>query len=422
MTVIFVGILFIVTYIFIALERIPRMVTAALGALILLLFKFITFEDAVKAIDFNTLGLLIGMMILVSIARRSGMFEFLSALIIKAGKGNMWFIVVGLAGLTALLSAFLDNVTTVLLVVPLTISMANELDIDPIPILIIEILASNIGGTATLIGDPPNIMIGSATGLGFMDFLKNLAPVILIVFLLIPLIWLFFHKKIKPSPAGLAKIANTDAKEHIKDYKLMYQSIAVIIATMVGFVFHQSLHLESSIIAFTGGIILMVIAKEEPEDILLHIEWPTIFFFVGLFVMVGAVEKAGIMEMLAKRTIDISHGSTVLASGLILWLSALASAFIDNIPFVATMIPLIKDMGNMGFQGHINTLWWSLALGACLGGNGTLIGASANLITAGMAEKQGYRITFKNFFKIGFPVMIISVAIAQVYILIRYII
>lgn len=422
MAIALVGSLFVFTYIFIALEKIPRMLVALLGALILILFKFISFDEAVKSIDFNTIGLLIGMMIMVSIARRSGMFEYLSAKIIQLGKGNIWVIVMGLASLTALLSAFLDNVTTVLLVVPLTISMAEELDINPVPLLIIEVFSSNIGGTATLIGDPPNIMIGSATGLGFMDFLINLTPVIIIIFLVvIPLTWLFYRKNIQPSAEGLAKISQIEARTHIKDYKLLIQSVIMLVLTVLGFVLHQKLHLESSVIALTGGILLMVIAKEEPEDILLHVEWPTIFFFVGLFIMVGAVDKVGIIEILARKTIEISNGNMVLASGLILWLSALASSFIDNIPFVATMIPLIKEMGTMGFAGHINTLWWSLALGACLGGNGTLIGASANLITAGVAEKSGYRITFKDFMKVGFPVMILSIFIAQAYVLLRYV-
>lgn len=421
MTALLVGLFFVFIYVFIALERVPRMIVALLGTLVLLFLKVLTFEEAIKAIDFNTIGLLIGMMILVSIARRSGIFEYLSTKIISLSKGNMWFIVIGLSALTALLSALLDNVTTVLLVVPLTISLANDIEINPVPLLILEVFSSNIGGTATLIGDPPNIMIGSAAGLGFVDFLANLTPVIIIIFLVvIPVTWLFYRKGNRPSPEGVAKIAQTDAREHIKDYKLLIQSIVVLVLTIIGFVLHQQLHLESSVIALAGGIILMFIAREEPEDIMLHVEWPTIFFFIGLFIMVGSIEKVGIINMLAKETMNLSKGSVGLASAMILWLSAFASAFIDNIPFVATMIPLIKDMGAMGFGSHINTLWWSLALGACLGGNGTLIGASANLVTAGMAEKYGYKITFKSFFKVGFPVMILSILISQAYILIRY--
>lgn len=417
-----VGTLFISTYVFIALERIPRMLVALMGALTVLLLKFINFAEAIAAIDFNTIGLLIGMMILVSIARRSGMFEYLAVQIIKAGKGNMWFMVMALATMTALLSALLDNVTTVLLVIPLTISIASELDINPIPLMIIEVLSSNIGGTATLVGDPPNIMIGSATGLGYVDFLVNLFPITFVIFIVvIPLTWFFFRKNIIPSPEGLANVAKTDAREQIKDYKLMVQSLIVLTATTLGFVLHQSLHLESSVIALAGAIILMLIAKEEPEDILLQVEWPTIFFFIGLFIMVGALEKVGIIEFLSRQTVQLSQGNIVLASGLVLWFSALASSFVDNIPYVATMIPLIKEMGVLGFGDQINTLWWSLALGACLGGNGTLIGASANLIVAGLAEKSGYRLSFKDFLKAGFPVMLLSILISQIYILIRYI-
>ncbi len=419
--VFFTGGLFLATYAMIMLEKIHRTVVALAGAMIVIFAGIISQEKAIEYVDFNTIGLLIGMMIIVGITRHTGVFEYMAVYAAKAAKGEPAKIMISLATITAVTSAFLDNVTTVLLIVPVTFAIAKQLEINPIPFLIAEVVASNIGGTATLIGDPPNIMIGSATGLGFMDFVIALAPVIVVVHIA-TMIWLkILYRKDMVARDELKKgILAMDEKKEIKDERLLKKCLIVIGVTVLGFVLHQFLHLESGTVALGGATLLLLLTREDPEHALAAVEWPVIFFFVGLFIIVGALENVGIIEAIAKKSLELTGGAMLPTGLLILWLSAIASAFVDNIPFVATMIPLIQDMGRLGGIADLNPLWWSLSLGACLGGNGTLIGASANVVVAGMAEKRGILITFINFTKVAFPMMIMSIIICTGYLALFY--
>ncbi|SCM81646.1 46 kDa membrane protein [uncultured Sporomusa sp.] len=414
-------IVFLITYILIILEKIPRMVVAMGGGIIMLLLGFLTQETALKNdIDFNTLGLLTGMMILVAIIRRTGVFEALAIWSASITRGEPLRLLALLSFITATVSAFLDNVTTVLLIVPVTLTLTKMLQVNPVPFLISEIIASNVGGTATLIGDPPNIMIGSATGLDFNSFIINLAPISIIVLAVtIALLLLIYRKELHIDEKNREAILRLNCREEIKDWQLLKKSLAVLALTIVAFVLHGYLQLESATIALSGAILLMLISRVAPEDVLTEVEWPTIFFFVGLFVLVGGLKATGVIGELAHWTLSVTQGDLVQTSLLVLWVSAIASAFIDNIPFVATMIPMLQEMGQLSGM-RLEPLWWSLALGACLGGNGTLIGASANVIVAGIAEKNGIRLLFIPYLKIAFPLMIISIILCHVYLLLRY--
>ncbi len=419
----FAVIVFILTYILIMSEKIHRAVVALLGAVIVLFAGVIHFEEAIHHIDWNTIGLLIGMMIIVGITRRSGVFEFVAIWAAKKAKGEPMRILVALAVITAVASALLDNVTTVLLIVPVTFSITRELDINPVPFLITEIMASNIGGTATLIGDPPNIMISGPAGLSFMDFVLNLTPIAIVIFIVTILILrVIFRRDMTATEQLKQKIMQFDEKQELKDIALMKKSLFVLAITIIGFGFHGALHIENSIIALAGATLLLLITREEPEEVLLTVEWPTIFFFVGLFAVVGSLEVNGVIKWIAEKAIEITGGELMTTGLLVLWLSALASSFVDNIPFVATMIPMIKEMGPEGLQvfTNLDPIWWSLALGACLGGNGTIIGAAANVIVSGLAEKNGSRISFIGYMKIAFPLMILSIIISTIYLLLFY--
>ncbi|EJO5348999.1 ArsB/NhaD family transporter [Clostridium botulinum] len=413
-------IIFIIVYALIISEKVNRVVASLSGAAIMLILKLITQENAFLKIDFNTIGLLVGMMIIVNITKRTGVFEYIAIKAAKFSKGNPIKILILFSIITAILSALLDNVTTVLLIVPVTLVITKTLEIDPIPFLMCEIFSSNIGGTATLIGDPPNLMIGSAADLSFLDFVKNLAPVVILI-LLITLFGMhhLYKNSIKTSEEDKKKIMALDESKAIRDRTLMRKSLSVLALTLIGFLLHGSLGFESATIAIAGSAILLGISKVDPEEILQETEWGTIFFFIGLFIMTGVLEDVGIMKVLAQKTLELTKGNLVMTGIFVLWISAFASAFIDNIPFVATMIPLIKAMGTMGGM-NIAPLWWALALGACLGGNGTMIGASANLVVIGIAEKSGYKISFKRYFKFGFPVMLISIIISTAYLLIFF--
>lgn len=409
---------FLATYGIIVSEKIHRTVIALVGAGIMALTKILSPEQAVEAIDFNTIGLLVGMMIIVGITRQTGVFEYLAIKAAKRSNGQPLKIMAALALVTAVLSAFLDNVTTVLLIVPVTFAIANKLEINPLPILIAEILASNIGGTSTLIGDPPNIMIGSATGLGFVDFMVNLAPVIAVVYVLtLFFLRIIYRKQLVTRPELQKSIMDMDEDKEIKDHSLLRKCLIVLALTISGFILHQFVHLESSVIALSGASLLLLLSREDPEHILHAVEWPVIFFFVGLFILVGALEHVGVIETVAKVALDLTGGQMVPTAMLILWISAIASAFVDNIPFVATMIPMLQDMGRLGGIENLNLLWWSLSLGACLGGNGTIIGASANVVVIGMAEKRGFHISFVGYMKIAFPLMIMSIIVSTIYLL-----
>lgn len=409
---------FIVTYVLIMTEKFNRTAVAMVGAFLMVILNIEGQEDALRYIDFNTIGLLIGMMIIVNIMKKSGIFQYVAIKAAKLSKGDPWKIVLYFCTITAFSSAFLDNVTTVLLIVPVTLVITDTLELNPIPFLVPEILIANIGGTATLIGDPPNIMIGSATGLGFMDFVTALSPVVVVIFFLTMFAFKYgYRMHYRASEENKRKISKMDEKLAIKDPILMKKSIIVLAFTILGFVLHQALGYESATIALFAGSVLLLISKVDVEDIFLEIEWATIFFFIALFMLVGALEQVGVMEYLAMKLLDFTGGNMMMTMIVVLWFSAIISSFLDNIPFVATMIPLIKNFGEMS-GSDVTPLWWALALGACLGGNGTLIGASANVIVTGLLARHGQKLSFGYYFKIGFPLMIISIAISTVYLVI----
>ena len=412
-------IVFVVVMGVIISEKLHRAVVAVAGAIILVLLGVLNLETSVSYIDYNTIGLLIGMMLFVAVVKHSGLFEYLAVKSAKIAKGDPWRMMIIFIVITALLSGLLDNVTTVLLVGPMTFAITKEMGLNPVPYILTQILASNIGGTGTLIGDPPNIMIGSATGLTFMDFLVN--DGLIIIFVLIATIigfYFVYGKKLNATPEAMAKVMALDEKALIKDKALLIKSIILIILIVAAFVLHSVIHVESSIIALAGASIMMIIGRQSFETIVQDVEWPTIIFFVALFIVVGGMQETGVIDMFADVIIDATGGRTVLTMLIILWVSALLSSTLDNIPFVAAMIPLIAAMGDAGMD--VMPLWWALSLGACLGGNGTIIGASANVVLTGVSAKHGYPITYMQFLKIGFPMMIMSIVICTVYMLIRY--
>lgn len=411
--------IFAIVMLLIISEKIDRTVVALSGAALMFVFKILTFEEGISHIDFNTLFVLIGMMIVVSIVKKSGLFEYVAILTAKISKGDPSKIMVYFMIITAFLSAVLDNVTTVLLIGPMTLVISDILSINPIPFLITQILASNIGGTSTLIGDPPNIMIGSAAGLSFGDFIVNLGPIIVIILAIVIVIFkIFYRKQLVKSEESEKLIANLDEKKAIQDKTLLVKSILVLIMILIGFMSHSKLGIESSVVALSGACILLLIGKQDPHEIIYSVEWPTIAFFAGLFIIVGGLSNTGVISMLANLLITETHGNVFLTMFLILWISAIVSSFLDNIPFVATLIPLILTMQTQGMD--VMPLWWATSLGACLGGNGTLIGASANVVLASVGQKHGYPITFIDYLKIGFPIMILTIIISSAYLLIKF--
>ena len=420
-------IIFLIAYALIISEKIHRTVIALAGGTLLILFQVINQETAFQHIDFNTIGLLIGMMIMVAIVSQTGLFTYLAIWSAKKVNADPVKILVAIGALTAVTSALLDNVTTVLLITPVVFSITKQLKVSTMPYLFTEIITSNIGGTATLIGDPPNIMIGSAVKeLTFGAFINNMAGISLIILLItLVVLVLIYRNGLKTTEELKAKIMLVDERKEIKNVLLLKKCLFVLSLTIGTFCFHQVLHLESATVALSGAILLLLMtyakSEHELEKVFHKVEWLTIFFFIGLFVLVSGLVETGIISLLAKDLIELTAGNPVATAMVILWLSALASAFVDNIPFVATMIPLIKEMGTMGVAS-LEPLWWSLALGACLGGNGTLIGASANVIVAGLAAQEGYPISFIKYFKVAFPLMLLSIVISSVYIYVRYLI
>lgn len=413
--------IFLVIYGIIISEKINRTAISLFGAIVMIILGILNQEQAIEHIDFNTIGLLVGMMIIVNILKRTGVFEYLAIRAAKKAKGDPWKILVLFAIITAVSSAFLDNVTTILLIVPVTLVITDTLDTNPIPFMFTEILIANIGGTATLIGDPPNIMIGSATGLGFVDFIVNLAPVVIVIsFVVLFLLKLIYKDFLKAKDENKQKIMKMDETITIKDTLLLKKSLIVLFITILGFMVHSQFHLESATVALGGAALLLVISKIDPEEILFEVEWTTIFFFMGLFILVGSLVEVGVIDNLAKKMLELTKGNLFVTTLTILWVSAIASAFLDNIPFVATMIPLIKAMTASG-QLDANPLWWALALGACLGGNGTIIGASANVIVTGIMAKEGRPVSFMSFMRIGFPMMIVSIIISTIYLILFYV-
>ena len=420
---------FLITYAIIISEKINRAVIALLGAAFMVIVGVVDLHNVfTKHIEWGTITLLIGMMILVNITSKSGVFQYVAIKAAIGAQGHPIKILISLSLLTALGSAVLDNVTTVLRVVPVTLSITRILQVNPVPYLLSEIIFSNIGGTATLIGDPPNIMIGSANKhLDFNAFLLNLAPIVIIIIAVTATILYFMYRKqLIADPVQVKKLMSLDEKQYIKDPVLMKKSLTVLGLTIVGFMTHSIFHVDAAIIALTGATVLMLIGvkEHEIEEVFASVEWVTIFFFAGLFVLVGGLIDIGLIKMLAQKVIGITGGDISYASILILWVSGIASATIDNIPFVATMIPLINDMavglGLSPSDAQIDVLWWALALGACLGGNGTLIGASANVIVAGIASREGHKFSYMDFLKVGFPIMIVSLIISHIYIYVRY--
>ncbi|KPV41384.1 hypothetical protein AN478_02050 [Thiohalorhabdus denitrificans] len=426
---------FVLSYVVIMTERINRAVVALIGAGLLIVLGILPQSTAVAGIDFNTIGLLTGMMVIVAISRQSGVFQYLAIKSAKWARGRPWGILVMLSIVTAVLSALLDNVTTVLLIVPVALLICDELEINPYPILLALIMASNVGGTATLIGDPPNIMIGTQTDLTFNDFLFNLAPIVPLIFAvtLVPL-YLIYGRYMGASEEGMQRVMAFRERDAITDPGLLKRSLLVVGLVVVGFMMHHSLGLQPATVAMFGAALLLLLytvglapdeASERVHNIFAEVEWVTIFFFVGLFMLVAGIEHVGLLELMADKVLAATGGDFMATSFAIMWVSAVASAIVDNIPFVATLIPMIKSMlpafQEAGLQGAPESaIWWSLALGACLGGNGSLIGASANLITAGFAERAGHPIRFLPFLAVAFPLMLLQVAIASFYVWYRY--
>lgn len=410
---------FVVVMITIMTEKLHRSLAAITGAMIVLALHVMPFDAAMEHIDFNTLGVLLGMMLFVSVVKLSGVFEFLAIKCARLAKGDPWKIMLLFVLLTAVLSAFLDNVTTVLLIGPMTLTVCKLLDVNPIPFFMTEILASNIGGTATLIGDPPNIMIGSAAGYSFFDFILYDAPAVAIILVaILGVFYALYGRKMNVDDEHKTRIMELDEHAQIKNRRLLKQSVVMTALVVVGFMAHGALGLESCIIALGAAGNIMLISGESIEEALSNVEWTTLSFFAGLFVIVGALAETGVIGMLANGLIDATGGNVFITMLVLLIGSAVISSFLDNIPFVATMIPILLAMESTGMD--VTPLWWAVSLGACLGGNGTLIGASANVVLSDISKKHGHEITFAKFFKTGFPIMLLTILIAGVYLVVRF--
>ncbi len=429
------GAILLIAYIFIATEKIQKSVVALVGAGLTLLLGLLPFhahydeaagvyvKSVFEYISFDVIFLLVGMMILVEIASKSGVFKWMALELLKMTKGHPKWVLFTLAAFTAVASAFLDNVTTVVLMMPVTFVIANELDIDPVPFLITEVLASNIGGTATLIGDPPNIIIGAKAGLSFMDFIYELTDIVAIIFLVSTCVLIFmFRKQLVSTPEKMTHVANIDNSKTITDKKLMIRSMVVLFLVILGFVTHDMTGIPAYVFALAGAAILLIF--EKPKEIYENVEWMTIFFFIGLFIIIGGFEANGGISFLADKLIELTQGSLTAATMLILWGSGILSGIVDNIPYTATMAPLIAEVQHtMPFAAHIHEhhpLWWSLSLGACLGGNLTIIGAAANVIVSETAASKNYPITFMRFMKYGALVTFISLTLSSIYLYLRY--
>jgi Na+/H+ antiporter NhaD/arsenite permease-like protein len=402
----------------IATERVDRTKVALLGAIALLLTQTIDQEVAIEAIDWNTLGLLAGMMLMVKLTEPTGVYTWLAIRAGQLSQGQPLAVVASLAITTAVLSAFLDNLTTVLLMVPITFLLADALDIDPIPLVITEIVVSNIGGTATLIGDPPNILIAGATGLSFTQFIVNLAPIAAVTFVVVTgALYLAFRSRLRVSPEARKRVAALDARRSIEDAAELKRTVPILVATILLFFAHQALHLEPATVALTGASVMLLVTRQPVERALAGIEWPTLFFFIGLFVMVGALEHTGAIDEVAHGIANITAGDRNAELLGIAWASAFGSGLVDNIPFTAAMIPVVDQLqGDSGDDAY----WWALAIGACFGGNATLIAAAANVAAAGMAARAGRPIAFITFLRIGVPVTLGSMLLATAYIALRY--
>jgi Na+/H+ antiporter NhaD/arsenite permease-like protein len=410
--------IFAVALVVIATERVDRTKVALLGAVLMILTQTVDQEQAIEAVDFNTIGLLAGMMIMVKLTETTGVYTYLAIRAGQASKGRPLAVVASLAVTTAVLSAFLDNLTTILLMVPITFLLADALDIDPIPLVIIEIVASNIGGTATLIGDPPNIIIAGATGLSFGAFISNLAPIAAIAFVATTaLLYAVYRGRLQVAQDARERVMGLDAAKSIEDRDELNRTIPILLLTIFVFFFHKALHIEPATVALAGATAMLLVTRQSLEKALAGIEWPTLFFFIGLFVMVGALEESGAIGEVADGIADVTAGNRTAELLGITWVSAIGSAVVDNIPFTTTMIPVVEELrGDSGDDAY----WWVLAIGACFGGNATIIAAAANVAAAGMAARAGRPIGFMEFLKIGVPATLVSMALATVYIGLRY--
>lgn len=412
-------VIFVVAMAAIMTEKLHRSLVAIVGAMLLLILHVLPFEAAMEHVDFNTLGVLLGMMLFVSVVKLSGIFEYLAIKCARLAKGDPWKIMMLFVLLTAALSAFLDNVTTVLLVGPMTLTVCKLLDVNPIPFFLTEILASNIGGTATLIGDPPNIMIGSAAGFTFFDFIIYDAPVVVVILATVLVAFYFMYgRKMHVDDEHKSRILELDEHEMIKSKRLMKISIIMTILVVAGFMAHGALGIESCVIALSAAGIIMLVSGANIEEALSQVEWTTLTFFAGLFIIVGALAETGVIDMLAHGLIDTTGGNVFVTMLVLLVGSAIVSSFLDNIPFVATMIPILIAMQSTGMD--VSPLWWAVSLGACLGGNGTLIGASANVVLSDISKKNGYEISFGHFLKTGFPIMLLTIVVAGLYLVLRF--
>lgn len=421
--------LLILAYIFIALERIPKVTIALLGGALTIVLGLVSQTKAlgdginphyfINFIDFNVIFLLVSMMVIVSITTRSGVFNWIANELLKFTKGHPVKVLCALGLFTAVTSAFLDNVTTVILIMPITFAIAKKLDIDPIPFLLTEIFSSNIGGTATLIGDPPNIIIGSAGGLSFIDFIKELTPVILVIMCVVLTVLTFiFRKKLHASQDKMDEVAKIDNSHTITDKALMIRSTLILALVILGFMLHDVTHIETCVVAMLGASILLIF--EKPNEILQDVEWNTIFFFIGLFIIIGGLEASGGIKLMAEWILKVTQGSQAATSMIILWASGVISGIIDNIPYTATMAPMLVEIEKTMGATYAYPLWWALSLGACLGGNMTIIGAAANVIVSENAAKSGHPISFMRFLKYGVGVVVISLLISTAYIYLRF--
>ncbi len=400
-------------------EKLHRAACALIGAVLLILLGILEPVEALGYVDFNTIGVLMGMMMLVAVVKNSGIFEYLAVKAARVAKGDPWRIMVYFMIITAVLSAFLDNVTTVLLIGPMTFSICSKLELNPVPYLMTQILSSNIGGTATLIGDPPNIMIGSAAEIPFISFVIYDGPIVVIVMIATVFAFKFLYKKrLSVAPEKMALIMQMDEKNEIRDHALFIKSIIVICIAALAFIFHDKIGIQTSIIALSCAALMIFIGRQDVEETIQDVEWPTITFFTFLFMVVGGLEKVGLINALAETMMAATGTHYVALMLIILWVSALLSAVLDNIPFVATLIPLILAMQAEGID--VFPLWWAVSIGACFGGNGTIIGASANVVLTGIASRKGYNITFIEFMKIGMPMMLMSIVLSTIYLLIIF--
>lgn len=425
------GAILLIAYIFIASEKIQKSVVALVGASLTMLLGLIplslNLEHNVKGVfeyvDFEVIFLLIGMMIIVNIASRSGVFKWLAINLLKLTKGHPKTVLFALAAFTAIASAFLDNVTTVVLMMPITFVIAKEFETDPVPFLITEVLASNIGGTATLIGDPPNIIIGTRAGLSFMNFVQELTPIVFLIFMVsIGVLIFLFRKGLKTTPEKMEHVANLDNSKTITNTNLMIRSVITLGLVILGFVTHDITHISAYVFAVSGASFLLLF--EKPKEIYRDVEWLTIFFFIGLFIIIGGFEANGGIKFLADQLIVLTHGSLELATMVILWASGILSGIIDNIPYTATMAPLISELINPAnpnaMTGATHALWWALSLGACLGGNLTIIGAAANVLVSETSASRGHKISFLRFMKYGALITFISLVLSSFYLYFRY--